>query len=111
MEKNKMTNKSIRAKKWDCFFAFYRFSYFYNLWFVVYVISIFISFLFELPFLLRYIGTIVVSATISLVINGIIIFFMKVPDDTSEINSGSCGGGPYAQTLRMLKRNIRRRWF
>lgn len=111
MEKNKVTDKSIRAKKWDCFFAFYRFSYFYNLWFVVYVISIFISFLFELPFLLRYIGTIVISATKSLTINGIIIFFMKITDDTSIGNCENYRGGPSTQTMRMLKRNIRRRWF
>ena len=41
MEKNKIFNKSPRLKKWDFFFAFYRFSYFYKLWFVVYVLSIF----------------------------------------------------------------------
>lgn len=105
-----MTSKSIRAKKWDFFFAFYRFS-FYKLWFVVYVLSIFVSFLFELPFLLSYIGTIVVSATISLALNGTIIFLMDVSDGTSIDNCDSCGRGPSAQTMRMLKRNIRRRWF
>ena len=111
MEKNKIFNKSPQVKKWDFFFAFYRFSYFYKLWFVVYVLSIFVSFLFDMPFLLRYIGTIVVSATISLAINGTIIFFIDVSDDTSIGNCDSCGRGPSAQTMRMLKRNIRRRWF
>ena len=110
MEKNKITNKNIRANKWDFFFAFYRFSYFYKLWFVVYVLSIFVSFLFELPFLLRYIGTIVVSASISLAINGTIIFFMNVSDGISIDNCDSSERGPSAQTMRMLKRNIRR-WF
>ena len=111
MEKNKIINKSPRVKKLDFFFAFYRFSYFYKLWFIVYVISIFVSFLFDMPFLLRYIGTIVVSATISLTINGTIIFFIDVSDSTPIGNSDNCGRGPSAQTMRMLKRNIRRRWF
>ena len=111
MEKNKIINKSHRVKKWDFFFAFYRFSYFYKLWFVVYVLSIFVSFLFELPFILRYIGTIVVSATISLAINGTIIFFIDISDGTPIGNSDNYEKGPSAQTMRMLKRNIRRRWF
>ena len=111
MEKNKIINKSPRVTKWDFFFAFYRFSYFYKLWFIVYVISIFVSILFEIPFLLRDIGTIVVSATISLAINGTIIFFIDVSDGTPIGNSDNCGRGPSAQTMRMLKRNIRRRWF
>lgn len=111
MEKNKIINKSHRVKKWDFFFAFYRFSYFYKLWFVVYVLSIFVSFLFELPFILRYIGTIVVSATISLAINGTIIFFIDISDSTPIGNSDNYEKGPSAQTMRMLKRNIRRRWF
>ena len=111
MEKNKIFNKSPQVKKWDFFFAFYRFSYFYKLWFIVYVISIFVSFLFDMPFLLRYIGTIVVSATISLTINGTIVFFIDVSDDTPIGNSDNYGRGPSAQTMRMLKRNIRRRWF
>ena len=82
-----------------------------GLWFIVYVISVFVSFLFEIPFLLRYIGPIVVSATISLAINGTIIFFFDVSDGTPIENSDRCGRGPSAQTMRMLKRNIRRRWF
>lgn len=35
--KKDIKDKSIQEKKWNCFFAFYRISAFYKLWFITIV--------------------------------------------------------------------------
>ena len=110
MEKNKdIANKSIRKNKWDYFFAFYRNSGFYTLWLVTYVVSIIVTSIFEFSVLIIEVGSIIVSAIVSLIIYGIIIIVSKnTYHPTTECNSSR--GFISAQTMRMLKRNIRRRW-
>lgn len=110
MEKNKrIEDKSGRKKKWDYFFAFYRIYAFYKLWFILYVLSIVVFQFFEVPLMLILLGSIIISTIASLVIYGVIIIVSDIHDGES-IESNNCGGKLSAQTMRMLKRNIRRRW-
>lgn len=119
MENNtNMTDKSVRGKKWDCFFAFYRNYRFYKLWLLMFLLSTFVLVSLEAPTLLIELGPIIVSTIVSLILFGVIIVFSDIPNESKGINGiysigkmrNGYGDFPSAQTMRMLKRNIRRRW-
>ena len=108
--KKDIKDKSIQEKKWNCFFAFYRISAFYKLWFIMYILSIFALQLFDLPFMLTYMGSYIISAVASLIIFAIIVITAKDVSINATVDASNAKG-PSAQTMRMLRRNIRRRWF
>ncbi len=115
---NNTTDKIVRGKKWDCFFAFYRNYGFYKLWLLMFLLSTFVLVSLEAPTLLVSLGSIIVSTIVSLILFGAIIMFSDIPNESTGINGiysiGKArkryGDFPSAQTMRMLKRNIRRRW-
>lgn len=108
--KKDIKDKSILEKKWNCFFAFYRISFFYKLWLIMCIISVFILLRFDLPFMLTYMGSYIISAVASLIIFAIIVFTAKDVFINATVDTNNAKG-PSAQTMRMLRRNIRRRWF
>lgn len=119
MRNKKTTDKNVREKKWDCFFAFYRNYGFYKLWLLVFLLSTFVFVILEVPTLLVELGPLVISTVVSLILFGIIIMLSDIPNESDNGNSNSYiektknswESFPSAQTMRMLRRNIRRRWF
>lgn len=118
---NNMIDKNEKAKKLDMFFAFYRNYGFYKLWLVMFVLSIIVLGAIDVPTLLVQLGSIIISTSLSLLIFLAIIMNTNIPSDNSnnrnkKYSSGDSTGrwsipAPSKQTQRMLKRNIRRRWF
>lgn len=73
----------------------------------------------DVPMLLIELGAIIVSTIASLLIFGVIIMTSDISEgeshgmnsrNSSRVSSQSGKGRYSAQTMRMLKRNIRRRW-
>lgn len=118
---NIMIDKSPKANKLDLFFAFYRNYGFYKLWLVMFVLSIIVLGAMEVPTLLVQLGSIIISTSLSLLIFLGIIMTTNIPSDDSNNRNKTFSSGysssswsisaPSKQTQRMLKRNIRRRWF
>lgn len=76
----------------------------------MYILSIFALQLFDLPFMLTYMGSYIISAVASLIIFAIIVITAKDVSINATVDTSNAKG-PSAQTMRMLRRNIRRRWF
>lgn len=115
----KETGLPIKVKKTDRFFAFYRNKGFYQLWLLCFILSVFILCELDVPMLLIELGAIIVSTIASLLIFGVIIMTSDISEreshsmnscNSSRVSSQSGKGRYSAQTMRMLKRNIRRRW-
>ena len=105
-------------KKTDRFFAFYKNKGFYQLWLLCFILSVFILCELDVPMLLIELGAIIVSTIASLLIFGVIMTSDISEGESHGMNSrnssrvsSQSGKGRYsAQTMRMLKKNIRRRW-
>lgn len=115
----KETGLPIKVKKTDRFFAFYRNKGFYQLWLLCFILSVFILCELDVPMLLIEFWGIIVSTIASLLIFGVIIMTSDISEgesygmnsrNSSRVSSQSGKGQYSAQTMRMLKRNIRRRW-
>lgn len=116
MKENDLPRK---VKKADRFFAFYRNKGFYQLWLLFFILSTFILSGLDVPILLIEFGAIIVSIIASFLIFGVIIMTTDIPEgkshcmnsrNSSGVSSPSSKGWSLDQIMRMLKRNIRRRW-
>ena len=95
----KETGLPIKVKKTDRFFAFYRNKGFYQLWLLCFILSVFILCELDVPMLLIELGAIIEAESHGM-----------NRRNSSRVSSQSGKERYSAQTMRMLKRNIRRRW-
>ena len=116
MKENDLPRK---VKKADRFFAFYRNKGFYQLWLLFFILSTFILSGLDVPILLIEFGAIIVSIIASFLIFGVIIMTTDIPEgkshcmnsrNSSGVSSPSSKEWSWDPIMRMLKRNIRRRW-
>lgn len=113
------TDLPKKVKKTDRFFTFYRNKGFYQLRLLCFILSAFILCELDVPILLTELGSIIVSTIASLLIFGVIIMTTDISKgkfhgmnsrNSSGVSSQSGKEWSSDQTMRMLKRNIRRRW-
>lgn len=86
MENKKTTDKDVRVKKWNCFFAFYRNDGFHKLWLLVFLLSTFVFVELNSSILLVELVPLIVATVVSLIIFGAIIMFSDIPNESANIN-------------------------